>query len=328
VRLLVVSDRLPPRVRSGAGSVLDELCAQAGGAWSVERLTLPADEGPLARSQGEIAVRRALSKGPDAVITLGPSITAAVPVFRLLDGRHAERQTGSGLLGGLRRRVRQTRARQEIGLVPTAASRALYRAPHAQVVPTGIDTTRFAPIEGTREEGPLRLLFLGRLVPTRGAHAAVEAVLGLPGWALDGLELEVVGAAEDASYLEGLRRRAADAPVRFVPNPADVLPHLQRADLAVLPSTAEDGWGRAILEAMSCGVPVVHSRGGVLDAITGDAGVGVAAGNLKPLGETLRKLLRKPDALPALGRAGREHVLRNHSWDVVLARWRAVLGSG
>ena len=322
MRLLVVSDRLPPASRSGAGSVLLELIEQLQVAGhTVDRLTLRSGSA-IERSQSEIAIRRALSKGPASVLTLGPSVTASVPVFRLLDGQHGERADGGGLLGGLRRRVRSSRAGAEIGIVPTAPSKALFRShPNARVLPTGIDSERFRPRDEGRREGPIRLLFLGRLVPTRGAHAAIEAVVNLPGWALGKLQLDVVGAEEDGPYLAGLRRRAADAPVTFHPDAAAVLPHLQRADLAVLPSTAEDGWGRAILEAMACGVPVVHSTGGVLDAITGDAGVGVPAGNLKPLGETLRKLLRKPDELPAIGAVGREHVLAHHAWSAVLPRW-------
>ncbi len=173
--------------------------------------------------------------------------------------------------------------------------------------------------------GRVGVLFVGRLVPTGVAHAALEAVLGLPGWAQKAMQLDIVGAAEDPEYLAGLRRRAGDAPVRFLPDEADVVPHLQRADLAVLPSTAEDGWGRAILEAMACGVPVVHSKGSVLDTIAGGAGIGIAAGNLKPLGESLRSLLRKPDELPRRGAAGREHVLAHHAWDVVLPAWEAAL---
>jgi glycosyltransferase involved in cell wall biosynthesis len=324
VRLLVVSDRLPPSSRSGAGSVLVELIERLQRTHTVDRLALTTD-GALGRSQAEVAIRRALSKSPDAVLTLGPSVTAAVPVFRMLDGVHAERSVGPGLLGGLRRRVRESRRRAEVGIVPTGPSRALLSPRgEARVLPPGVDTHRFQPTP-EREPGPVRLLFLGRLVPTRGAHAALEAVLGLPGWAQKAMQLDIVGAAEDQEFLAGLRRRANDAPVRFLPDEVDVLPHLQRADLAVLPSTAEDGWGRAILEAMACGVPVVHSKGGVLDAIAGGAGIGIAAGNLKPLGERLRSLLRKPDALPGLGAAGREHVLANHAWDVVLPAWEAAL---
>ena len=325
VRLLVVSDRLPPAARSGAGSVLLELLEQLGARHQVERLTLAAGGGALARSQSEIAIRRALGKAPDAVLTLGPSVTASVPVYALRDGALQDRSVGQGVLGGLRRRVRASRSRAGVGIVPTEPSRALLCIDgEARVLPPGIDADHWTP-RASRPEGPIRLLFLGRLVPTRGAHAALEAVLGLPSWALKAIALDIVGAAEDPEYLAGIRRRAAGAPVRFFPDAVDVLPHLRSADLAVLPSTAEDGWGRAILEAMACGVPVVHSKGGVLDVVTGGAGVGVAAGNLKPLGETLRALLRKPEALPAQGAKGREHILAHHAWPVVLPRWEALL---
>ncbi len=142
VRLLVVSDRLPPSSRSGAGSVLVELIERLSVRHTVDRLTL-STHGALARSQSEVAIRRALSRSPDAVLTLGPSVTAAVPVFRILDGAHAERSAGPGLLGGLRRRVRESRSRGEVAIVPTEPSRALLvPRGEARVLPTGVDTSR------------------------------------------------------------------------------------------------------------------------------------------------------------------------------------------
>ena len=105
----------------------------------------------------------------------------------------------------------------------------------------------------------------------------------------------------------------------------DVAPFLAGAALAILPPTAEDGWGRAILEAMACGVPVVSSKGGVIEALTGGCAELVPAGNLKAVGDAVRRLLRSEERRAELGAAARAHALKNHDWEVALPRWVAAL---
>ena len=324
MRLLVVSDRLPPHHRGGAGSVLVELVDHLGRAGH-EVEVVRGGRSTRERASLELAVRAAGRRvRPDAALSLGPSLAGLDCPTLSLGVSEDDAPAAPGALGSIRTRLRRTRRQASPVLVPTPPSASLLaRGRPSRVAPPGVDTARFAP--SAAPDGPLRVVFLGRLVPTRGAHLALEAWAGLPGWARDKATLSVVGAPDDRVYLDRLKRLAAPLDVPIHQDVADVLPHLQGAALAMLPRTGEDGWGRAILEAMACGVPVLTSTGGVLEVLTGGAAEHVPAANVKALGESLRALLRSDGRRLELAEAGRAHVVARHSWDVVLPAWERAL---
>jgi|GEM_PF-4857723 len=323
MRVLIVSDRKAPEHVCGATSVLSELVSRLRESHDVREI-VGARGGARARVSLELAVRRAVSQfKPDVAFSLGPSLSGTDCPVLSFAGLPDEAEPASAL-ASLRRSVRRSREPGADCLVPTEPSAVLLAGGRGhRVVPVGIDAQRFSPPD--HREGPLRLVFLGRLVPERGAHIALEALNGLPTWARESCHLDVVGVASDARYLQGLRRKAEGLPCTLHTDVPDVLPYLRRASVAVLPATSEDGWGRSVIEAMACGVPVLTSKGGVLDAITGGHALSVPAGNLKAVGDALRELIRSEARRQELGRAGRAHVEREHAWEVALPRWIAAL---
>ena len=90
----------------------------------------------------------------------------------------------------------------------------------------------------------------------------------------------------------------------------------QEADIFVFPSV-EEGMPNAMLEAMSCGLPVLacavcgceelveHERTGLL----------VPPRNVDALAGALQRLCDAPDERRRMGRAGREAVCRRFSWE-------------
>ena len=135
------------------------------------------------------------------------------------------------------------------------------------VIPNGIDRAVFFPkaAEAGASSSPIRVGSLGRLVALKGFDVLVEAVRLMAPDA--NLVFEVVGEGPERAHLESL---AAGLPITFAPPIADrteVADFLRSLDLFVLPSKAE-GLSNVILEAVSCGVPVVaydgsrHQRGG------------------------------------------------------------------
>jgi glycosyltransferase involved in cell wall biosynthesis len=123
-----------------------------------------------------------------------------------------------------------------------------------------------APVDAPRVEdrggdGPLRILYAGRLQRLKGVFDLVEAVLGLPG---DDWELTLIGAdTETATMGQSVRLTIeamceGDQRVRL----EDVVPHeeLQRRfadyDLLVSASNYEVG-ANVVLEAMQAGLPVL-----------------------------------------------------------------------
>lgn len=183
----------------------------------------------------------------------------------------------------------------------------------------GVSLERFRPDPGARRdrrralrlgEEALLLGFVGRLVPEKGADLLVRALPALPA-----THLVLVG---DGPARPGLLRLATalgvgervHAPGRV---PSLGVPRWTAAfDVLALPSRTTTGWteqfGRAVVEAMACEVPVVVSDAGALPKVVGEAGRVVPEGVAAPLREALVQLLGAPEERRRLGRIGRARV--------------------
>jgi glycosyltransferase involved in cell wall biosynthesis len=88
-------------------------------------------------------------------------------------------------------------------------------------------------------------------------------------------------------------------------------------DVLVLPSRTMPNWkeqfGRVLIEAMSCGVPVVGSDSGEIANVIGDAGIVFPERNIAALRDALQRLLDNPHLRRDLGQRGRERVLANYT---------------
>jgi glycosyltransferase involved in cell wall biosynthesis len=184
-----------------------------------------------------------------------------------------------------------------------------------RVRPIGVDTGQFVP--GPIDIGERRgVLFVGRLVEKKGLRYLIEAIAQL-GAGSRPITLQVVGDGPLRAELEALARRlGVDAEFLGVLGSAAVRQRLQRARVLCLPSvTAENGDAEGlpivILEAQSCGVPVITSaRGGATEGIVdGLTGYAHAEGDVPALAERLDTLLRDDALAAAMSRAARRHAV-------------------
>lgn len=105
-------------------------------------------------------------------------------------------------------------------------------------------------------DGPLRAVFLSRLVPKKGLHVLLGALTHVDG----GLELDVYGVEEDRDYVRECRALAARsrATIRFrgAVEPDEVRSVLTDKDVMFFPTDSEN-FGHVIAEALSVSCPVV-----------------------------------------------------------------------
>jgi glycosyltransferase involved in cell wall biosynthesis len=124
----------------------------------------------------------------------------------------------------------------------------------------------------------LKLLYVGRLLPWKGVHLALKALVRIRE-EVAGAHLTIVGSGRDLPRLKRLcRRLSLNDSVSFMPwVPRDELPGVySRHDLFLFPSLHDSG-GMAVLEAMAFGLPVVClDLGGPAMAV--DAGCGRVIG--------------------------------------------------
>jgi glycosyltransferase involved in cell wall biosynthesis len=192
------------------------------------------------------------------------------------------------------------------------------RADQFSVVPSGIDRERFglARVQGKRQPDwfgcPPDALIIGSvgwLTEVKGHEYLIEAVAELK-QNFPSLHLVIIGSGDrhDAllqqAELAGLR----DA-VHLLGHRDDVEACLAGMDLFVLPSLNE-GMGRALIEAMAAGLPVIASRVGGIPAVVSheQTGLLVPPGDASALAEALRRLLDRPEWASQLGLAASRSV--------------------
>lgn len=168
------------------------------------------------------------------------------------------------------------------------------KAPVA-IVPYGAPPVADEPREPARP-GRLRAIFVGALTQRKGLSYALEAVRRLG----DRVELTLVGAhpaAPCAALEDALRHH------RWFPDlsSAEVLREMRRHDVLLFPSLCE-GFGLVILEALSCGLPVIATpHTGAPDVLTdGIEGFIVPIRSADAIAEKLELLLASPAQLAAM----------------------------
>lgn len=203
----------------------------------------------------------------------------------------------------------------------------------ASVIPCGVDTDAFRPLQVPAGERP-RLLVIGRLVERKGVGNVVEALTGLPGVELmvaGGPEPEFLETDPDVGRLRALAERLGVADrVLFLGSVSrpDVPAVMAAADVVVAVPWYEP-FGIVPVEAMACGRPVVGSAvGGLLDTVLpGLTGELVPPRRPDVLAGVLRDLLADPARREAYGRAGRARAVSTYQWREIAAATEDVYAS-
>lgn len=197
-------------------------------------------------------------------------------------------------------------------------------AEKVRVVRAGVDTGVFRPRAETAAGRPLEIVCIGTLHEVKGQTHLVEACRRLA--AADvAFRCRLVGDGPDA---EALRRQIAAAglqgAVRLVgpQTRAEIASLLAGADVLVAPSVPtrigkREGIPVVLMEAMSCGIPVVASRLSGIPELVADGvnGLLVEPGRPDQLASALRALARDGGLRARLGAAGRERVCREFDLD-------------
>ncbi len=183
-----------------------------------------------------------------------------------------------------------------------------------RVVENGVDTNALAavpPLRRRTRTEPLRVGYLGTLIPSKGLDVLVAACQRLPpGSVALHVHGNVVPYHGDEGFLTRtltqLRttdRFAYHGPYRT----ADLAAILASLDCVVAPARWAEAYGLTPREASAAGRPVIVSRiGGLQDAVRdGVDGLLVPPGDPVALAAALTRLLVEPDLGPTLGAAAR-----------------------
>lgn len=192
---------------------------------------------------------------------------------------------------------------------PTAAALVNRRAPDMPTPLVPHHVPRWDPPRPQPHDGFV-VGYAGRFVAEKGLATLIDAVIGL-----EGVKLRFVG---NGPLRDELRKRAGAVGVALeidtTTTPEDMPAAYASFDVLVLPSlstpTWEEQFGRVLVEAMWCGIPVVGSDSGEIPWVIESTGGGivVAEGDVAALRETLCRLRDAPELRRELAATGREQV--------------------
>ncbi|PAX51360.1 glycosyltransferase family 4 protein [Brunnivagina elsteri] len=130
----------------------------------------------------------------------------------------------------------------------------------------------------TRDDAKINLLFVGRLVPYKGADMLIEAVSRLAPSVQQKIFLTIVGDGEERNTLEQqVNKLDIQEKVAFAGwvKQQETLKYYNSSDIFCFPSIREFG-GAVVLEAMATGLPcIVVNNGGIGEYVTEETGFSI-----------------------------------------------------
>jgi glycogen synthase len=282
---------------------------------------------------GVVLAARRRSRPPDLLVeefappwsTMGVNRWTNIPTVGSVQGYFAtEKARQYHLPRALLEGIQRWGARSHSHLIAGSAElarRLRSDAPRTSVsvIPLGVDHDEIAAaLDPPPARTARRIVYLGRLeIAQKGLDLLIEACEGL----LEEEDAELI-LAGDGRDEQALRRRAAHSSaagrISFCGRVGgrEKWRLLAGAQLSVLPSRYET-FGLSALEALACGTPLVaFDIESLRDTVGRGTGALVPPFEIEALRETLRDLLRAPDACGAMGDQARMHASR-YSWEHV-----------
>lgn len=235
--------------------------------------------------------------------------------YRLLPAYRATRREAAAILVGSRATLAQMPRR--------------YHGKCVYIPENAIEPARFDASVDRPAGRPLQLVFVGRLVPYKGADMLLEAAA--PSIRAGRAALTLIGDGPQRPQLEQrIRELSIDAGVRLTGwvEHRRLQDRLLAADVFGFPSVREFGGG-VLLEAMALGlVPIVVDYGGPGELVTDATGFRIPLGRREQIVERFRAILERllddPTPLRAMGRRARQRVLDHFTWEAKARQVREV----
>jgi glycosyltransferase involved in cell wall biosynthesis len=191
-----------------------------------------------------------------------------------------------------------------------------------QIAPFGVDRKMFKPKSAVIERNePFTIGYIGRLMPEKGLTTFAEALNQIKDqdW-----RFLVVGDGAERKPLEEklashglLNRTEFVGAVSYEETPE----YFQKLDVLVIPTRTtgkiREQFGRVIVEAMACQIPVIGSTCGAIPEVIADAGLIFEENDSNALATQLSKLIDDEHLRQNLAIAGRKRVENNYTWEHV-----------
>ena len=219
----------------------------------------------------------------------------------------------------------------DVGIAANQAALEVIRAkgfqkPSVLIPQFGVDPALYHPMppQVRPANRPPTVGYIGRLVEEKGLQVLLDAVAQLR----QPYRVEIIGSGYYRTELEVQAARLGIRDRIFFRNSVpsrDVPEVLSRLDMLVVPSLTRSNWkeqfGRVIIEAMACEVPVIGSDSGEIPNVIGDAGIIVPENDPETLALRIWELMEDRVRRLELAARGRQRVLRYFTQQQIALRY-------
>jgi glycosyltransferase involved in cell wall biosynthesis len=185
--------------------------------------------------------------------------------------------------------------------------------PRTQTVYYGIEIQESKDAIGTpRPSSPLKIAYIGRLVPEKGLPVLLQATKLLKD-AGACFEVKLIGDGPARSRLEKLAESLdVNGLVQFAGDlrDSDLDQAVRNVAIVVMPSVWEETAGLSAIEHMMRGRVVIAADIGGLSEVVGDVGLKFAPGDSEALAACIWKVINNPTLAMSLGVSARERAAR------------------
>ncbi|HEY5153047.1 MAG TPA: glycosyltransferase family 1 protein [Candidatus Saccharimonadales bacterium] len=163
------------------------------------------------------------------------------------------------------------------------------------------------------------ILYLGNIEPRKNTVRLVEAYKLLPAGLRGRYSLVIVGGGGwlNEPINEAIKQARSEGydivrPDKYIPE--EELPALQSGATILVHPALYEGFGISLLQAMSCGTPVIAADNSSLPEVVGNAALLVDAENEQDISDKMKTLLEDKQLRGQLADKGTERA-RQYSWD-------------
>ena len=183
------------------------------------------------------------------------------------------------------------------------------------VINNGLDTDIFSPYDNI-ERKPYRLITTASAdVPLKGLDFSLKS-LSILQKSLPEIELIVIGQLKEDGHTSRLIKKLnIQNKVKFKTSltKEGIAKEYAKSSISIVSSLYE-GFGYPVIEAMSCGVPLIAAKTSSIPELTGEYSVLIPPKDVGTLTNSINKIFNNYDQYKLIAEKGRQHIIDNFNW--------------
>ena len=194
------------------------------------------------------------------------------------------------------------------------------------IINNGLDANEFIPIKEIKRI-PFRLITTASAdVPLKGLDYSLKA-LEILKKEFPEIHLVVIGAPKKNGHTERLiKKLKIKEIITFKSNltKREISEEYSKSSISIVSSLYE-GFGYPVIEAMSCGTPLIATNISSIPELVGGYATLIDPKNYKALARSIRKILLDYESFQEIAVRGREHIIKTFNWDKITKEYESII---